>query len=283
MPRRASSARCRLGRQVLVFNYTAAGFVPAMIRPQPTEDLSAITFLGERIATSIRSSRAGARSPARFEYESRHRAAGSLPAGTGTRPRIHVSRSSRATRIRTRSACMHDSAIRSDSARVHVTGSYRPDDALSSKEPRAPAAIRFEHEFWRQGSTGTPAISTTCSVRPSEAARATALRGLRPADHLPAAGDDAREREGWPTTATSTRCQTFRMSPSPSDKLFTGEVGLEHQNVRSSIGNVDDETGFTWGAARARLRRRRRRRARARGTVRRRIRAAARAFLDMVA
>ena len=40
----------------------------------------------------------------------------------------------------------------------------------------------------------------------------------------------------------------FQNVPSPSDKLYTGEVGIEHRNVRSSIGNVDDETGYIWGA-----------------------------------
>ncbi len=57
--------------ELLVFNYTAGGFVPAMIRPQPTEDLSAITFLGERVATThpvVQGWSAG--SPARFDYES---------------------------------------------------------------------------------------------------------------------------------------------------------------------------------------------------------------------
>ena len=57
--------------ELLVFSYTAGGFVPAMIRPQPTEDLSAITFLGERIATVHPVVQGwGAGSPARFDYDS---------------------------------------------------------------------------------------------------------------------------------------------------------------------------------------------------------------------
>ncbi len=39
-------------KRLIIFHYAAEGFVPATIEPQPTEDLSAIRFLGEAIATT---------------------------------------------------------------------------------------------------------------------------------------------------------------------------------------------------------------------------------------
>ena len=36
---------------LIVFRYSGEGFVPARIQPRPLEDVSAITFLGERLAS----------------------------------------------------------------------------------------------------------------------------------------------------------------------------------------------------------------------------------------
>ena len=36
--------------RLIVLRYSAKGFVPAQIEAQPTEDLSAVTFLGEQVA-----------------------------------------------------------------------------------------------------------------------------------------------------------------------------------------------------------------------------------------
>jgi len=39
----------------------------------------------------------------------------------------------------------------------------------------------------------------------------------------------------------------FQNIPSPSDRLFTANIGLEYEYPRASIGWVDDETGHLWG------------------------------------
>ena len=52
MLKTAFSGRCEFDdSRLLVFRYSGAGFLPATIPTAATEDLSAITFLGEQIAT----------------------------------------------------------------------------------------------------------------------------------------------------------------------------------------------------------------------------------------
>ena len=52
MPRPGSSGRVPLGGDsLIVFRYSGEGFVPARIEARPLEDVSAITFLGERLVT----------------------------------------------------------------------------------------------------------------------------------------------------------------------------------------------------------------------------------------
>ena len=158
--------------ELLVFNYTADGFVPAMIRPQPTEDLSAITFLGEQMATQhpvVQGWSAG--SPARSTTRRRSSARGP----TGRRASSvwsHLSRSSKATRIRSgRAAC----AIQRPDRLQHGAGhrQLQTGHELTSKERAAQRASSTRSSgSWY--STGMPATSTTCSGRPSAAAKATA-------------------------------------------------------------------------------------------------------------
>src|SRR5246500_4986382 len=40
------------GSQLIVLRYAAKGFVPTLIEEKPTEDLSAVTFLGEQVAAN---------------------------------------------------------------------------------------------------------------------------------------------------------------------------------------------------------------------------------------
>ena len=121
--------------ELLVFNYTARGFVPAMIRPEPTEDLSAITFLGERIATQhpvVQGWSAG--SPARFDYRVRTssgRAPTARRASSASNPSIPIVEGYKDSEALGVHARFSDPIGFSTAS---VTASYSPDDALSSKE-----------------------------------------------------------------------------------------------------------------------------------------------------
>ena len=268
-----------------MFNYTARGFVPAMIRPEPTEDLSAITFLGEQIATQhpvVQGWSAG--SPARIDYDV---AASSARGPTDrTRAQARIDVSDRRGLQGLRSALGRARAIQRSDRLQHRSASPRATVPTASCRRRS-AARGGRASSTSSGTparTGTPATSTTCSVRPSAAARGTTPSWpttgpiiYRPPETL------RREREASPTTATSTRCPTSRTCRRRRTSSSRARSGSTTRNVRSSIGERRRRDRLHLGRARARLRRRRRRGARARGTVRRRLRAAARAHLDLAA
>jgi len=231
--------------ELLVFNYTAQGFVPAMIRPEPTEDLSAITFLGEQIATHhpvVQGWSAG--SPARIDYEAQIERQGTYRPARELKleamyPIIEGYKDSEALGVYARFSDPIGFSTMSLSA------SYSPDDALASSE-QTHASARFKQEFWEAG------------------------LNWNAADFYDLFGPTKRSREGYngylgydrpiifdpPETMNFTAkvayygdldaLPGFQNVPSPSRKLFTGQVGLTHENARSSIGKVDDESGYTW-------------------------------------
>ena len=231
--------------ELVVFNYTAQGFVPAMIRPEPTEDLSAITFLGEQIATRHPVVQGwGAGSPARIDIDSRIQHEGVY------RPERELKLEAWYPMIEgyKDSAALGAHARFSDPlgfSNASLTASYSPDDSLPSKE-RTHASARFRQDFWEAG------------------------LNWNAGDFYDLFGPTKRSREGYsayvaldrpivydpPETLNVTgklayygdldTLPGFQNVPSPSRTLYTGEIGLNHKNARSSIGNVDDETGYTW-------------------------------------
>ena len=231
--------------EVLVFNYTAQGFVPALIRPEPTEDLSAITFLGEQIATKhpvVQGWSAG--SPARFDYQSRVKRQGVY------RPVRELGFELLAPDHRgyKDSEALGLHASFSDPiglSNASLTASYSPDDALPSEE-RTHASARFHRGMWdaglnwnagdfydlfgptkrsREGYSGYVEFERPIIYEPPETLNLTArVAYYGDLDALPG----------------------FQNVPSPSRKLFDGQLGLVHNNADASIGSVDDETGYTW-------------------------------------
>jgi hypothetical protein len=231
--------------EVLVFNYTAQGFVPALIRPEPTDDLSAITFLGEQIATRhpvVQGWSAG--SPARFDYESLVRQQGVYRpvrelGFESWHPILEGYKDSVALGLHAR---FSDPIGLSNAS---LTASYSPDEALPSKE-RTHASARFHRGMWdaglnwnagdfydlfgptkrsREGYSGFVELDRAIVYEPPETLSLTArVAYYGDLDALPG----------------------FQNVPSPSRNLFTGQLGLVHKNADASIGSVDDETGYTW-------------------------------------
>ena len=100
------------GNKLLIFHYTAQGFVPATIEAQPTEDLSAINFLGEQIATRHPVVQSwGAGPPSQVNYDSAVQAQGDYrPIGNWRVNRFI--RWSKVTKTPSRLAATPGSAIR---------------------------------------------------------------------------------------------------------------------------------------------------------------------------
>ena len=232
-------------RTLLVFRYSGAGFVPATIPVQPTEDLSAITFLGERIAATA--------DRAAVEHElavgGGLRDVASRPSSIRRSASSASNRcipSSKATRIRS-SFGLH--ARFSDPVgfdTLVATAGYSPDDNLRSKRTVAcrdrvsPLALEVRRAVERRGF-----LRPVRSHERSREGYSPIVGYERPLIYSPR-GDVADGRR-WPTTGISTRCRRSRTSPSPSDRLFTANLGLEYKYPRASIGWVDDETGHLWG------------------------------------
>jgi len=233
--------------ELLVFNYTATGFVPAVIRPQPTEDLSAITFLGERIASThpvVQGWSAG--SPARFDYQSGIERQGTYrPARELGReavyPIVEGYKDSEALGLHAR----FSDPIGFSSATV--TASYSPDDSLTSSE-RAHAAVRFNQEFWEAGLNYNAGdfYDLFGPTKRSREGYGAFLAYDRPIVYRPPQQLNVNAKVAFYGDLDS--LPNFQNVPSPSSKLFTGELGVLHKNIRSSIGHVDDETGYVWGA-----------------------------------
>lgn len=231
--------------ELLVFHYTAQGFVPARIAARVTEDLSAITFLGEQIATTHPVVQGWAVSlpkdvppgsavlregPYRPFRELSHEAL--YPVVEGYKDSVSLGLHARFS-----DPAGFDS--------LTITGGYSPDDDLAGKE-RGHFTALYRHYLWSAG-----------------------LR-WNGADFYDLFGPTKRSREGYsgfveyerplvydlPRTLSVTSrvayygdldsLPGFQNVPSPSDKLFTAQVGLVSKNARASIGHVDDEKGVNW-------------------------------------
>jgi hypothetical protein len=235
------------GDELLVFNYTANGFVPAMIRPEPTEDLSAITFLGEQIATRhpvVQGWSAG--SPARIDYQAgiegqgKYRPSRELDLES-IFPIIEGYKNSVAAGVHAR----FSDAIGFSSA--SATASYSPDSDLDSNE-RLHASLNYREAFWNGGLNWNAGdfYDLFGPTKRSREGYSAFLEYDLPVIYRPPETLNVNARVAYYGDLDA--LPNFQNIPSPSTKLFTGELGLNHRNVRSSIGHVDDETGYMWGA-----------------------------------
>ena len=127
-----------------------------------------------------------------------------------------------------------------------VTASYSPDDSLPSKE-RGHAAVRFRQSFWEAGLNWNAGdfYDLFGPTKRSREGYSGFVGYDRPIIYEPPETMNLKAKVAYFGDLDS--LPNFQNVPSPSRNLFTGEVGLFHENARSSIGSVDDETGYTWG------------------------------------
>jgi hypothetical protein len=232
-------------KRLLVFHYAAEGFVPATIEARPTEDLSAIRFLGEAIATTHPEVQEwGAGPPSQVDYAAQVRREGPY----------HPLRELRLESVIPIIEGYKDSVAFGGMARfsdpvgfsnLAFTLSYSPDNDLDSSE-RVHASLILKHYLWTTG-----------------------LR-LNPADFYDLFGPLKRSRKGYsgfvaferpllyepPETlslvgeiayyADLDSLPGFQNVESPTDKLGQAEIGLVYKFPRSSVGSVDAEKGMLW-------------------------------------
>ena len=136
--------------RLLVFRYSGAGFLPATIPAVATEDLSAITFLGEQIATRYPQVQHWSSSPpSRVDYDAivtgkgEYRPASQL-ALESVYPIVEGFKDSIAFGAHGR----FSDPLGFDS--LTLTASYSPDDSLPGSQ-KVHAAASFRHTFWTLG------------------------------------------------------------------------------------------------------------------------------------
>ena len=135
---------------LLIFHYTAEGFVPASIAIQPTEDLSAITFLGEQIATRYPAVQGwGAGPPSQVDYRSQVIEEGAYkPYRQFRREALYPVIEGYKDSVAFGAHARFSDPIGFDS--LHLTLSYSPDSSLDSDE-RLHANLEFKHLLWSVG------------------------------------------------------------------------------------------------------------------------------------
>jgi hypothetical protein len=231
--------------QLIVLRYAASGFVPTLIDARPTEDLSAVTFLGEQVAAKYPEVKSWVTAtPSSIPYHSNV-----LQEGTYRRMR-ELSLASLIPVIEgyKDSVGLGANARFSDPIAfdlVSVDANYSPDHGLPAKE-RSHFSVEGRHKEW--------------------AARA-AWNG---ADFYDLFGPTKRSRAGYNGYIAYDRALIFdppefadfiakiayyggldalpgfQNVTSPSKNLFTAEFGFTATDARHSPGAVDEEAGNRW-------------------------------------
>jgi hypothetical protein len=230
---------------LLIFHYTGEGFMPATIGIRPTEDLSAITFLGEQIATKYPEVQQwGAGPPGRIDYAATVIGEGAYkPTWEMHREAIYPVVEGYKDSIALGAHARFSDPMGFDG--LNLTLSYSPDSDLASKE-ELHASLTWRHYLWsaglkwnagdfydlfgptkrsREGYSGFVAYERSLIYDPPEMLSLVArLSYFGDLDALPG----------------------FQNVESPTDKLGEAQVGLVYKHPRGSLGKVDDETGYLW-------------------------------------
>jgi hypothetical protein len=231
--------------RLIVLRYSARGFVPTQIEAQPTEDLSAVTFLGEQIAEKYPTVQGWvAQVPSTVPYESQIVRQGSY------RPAHELQFDSLIPVIKG----YFDSVSLGANARfsdpigwswINVDTTYSPDDSLPSKE-RLHASVTAHIPEWTAGAAWNRDDFYDL-FGPTKRSLA-GYNGFVSYDHffvfdLPQTIDIKAKVAYYGDLVT---LPGFQNVLSPTSNLFTAEVGYTSVDTRNSPGAVDDETGNRW-------------------------------------
>jgi hypothetical protein len=231
--------------KVIVLRYAAQGFVPAVIEAQPTEDLSAVTFLGQQVAEKYPEVQHWvAPPPDSIPYESQI-----LRQGPYQRLRalsldsIYPMIQGYQNSVALGAAAHFSDPIGLD--RLSVDASYSPDNALPSNE-RLHINVEGKHRGWTAGAAWNRADFYDL-FGPTKRSLA-GYNGWVGYDALLVV-DPPRYAEIISKVAyygDLTTLPGFQNVSSPSTQLFTAESGVIAGDLRRSPGAVDDEAGYRW-------------------------------------
>jgi len=231
--------------QLIVLRYSAEGFVPTQIEVRPTEDLSAVTFLGEQVAEKYPAVQSWvAQVPSTIPYQSQIVRQGPY------RPAHDLSLDSLIPMIQG----YRDSVALGANARfgdplgldwINVDSSYSPDAALPSKQ-RLHVMVTAHVPEWTAGAAWNRADFYDL-FGPTKRSLA-GYNGYVSYDHF-MVYDPPQTMDVTAKVAFYGGLDTlpgFQNVPSPYSNLLTFEGGIASVDTRSSPGAVDAETGHTW-------------------------------------
>lgn len=230
--------------EMLVFAHTADGFVPALIQPQQTEDLSAITFLGDLVARQHPVVQEwGIGPPSQVDYQSQITRQGPYeplrelelealyPVIEGYKDAVSLGISAR-----------FSDPVGFDEVVANL--GYSPDNALQSSE-RTHASASFRHGMWSGGLKYNAAdfYDLFGPTKRSREGHSAHLKYQRPLLYNPPETLNMVAEGAYYGNLDS--LPNFQNIGAPSE-LLEMSLGLEYKGARSSIGEVDEETGYNW-------------------------------------
>jgi hypothetical protein len=235
----------RGGDSLIVFRYTGEGFVASSIEAKPLEDVSAITFLGERIAEKypvVREWKVG--SPADIPIDSLITREGGYSTLAGVRlesiyPVVQGYKDSASVGVRVN---FSDPLLLN---RAYLTASYSPDSSLPASERYHVQAEYRRHDwtlgFQRNGADFYDLVGPT----------KTSLKGWATGigyDKLLVY--DAPRRLDLKADVTYyadlDRVPEYQGIETNFTEELATRVRLRYEDLRHSLGNVDEEKGLSW-------------------------------------
>lgn len=232
---------------LMVFEFTGQGFVPAVIQPEPREDLSSIRFLGNQIATkhpvvrdwNVVPTLRGIEADDLITMRGKYRPYRELDYDSGY-PVIEGYKDSV-------SAGWHFQFA--DPAQFHrfgLTAGYSPDGDLPSGE-RLHANLEYHGlnwylRYWHNGADFYDLFGPTKRSRKGDAFIAGYDRAL--------IFDEPRRLDLSGELALYTDLDTLpgnqNVPTLAIDRILSFDLGLHYTNTTDSIGSVDHEKGLRW-------------------------------------
>jgi len=232
--------------KLVVFHYTGAGFVPAVIEPRTLEDVSAIRFLGAELAakhpvvTTWQVPPPSTADPAAIAVTGRgpylplrHLGLrGAYPVVEGYKDSVGLG--------------WHlgfEDPLRFSS--LGITGAYSVDSKVPARE-KGHAQIDYRYLGWHGGVSWNRSdfYDLFGPTKRSRKGYAASIGYDYPLIYDPPRRLDLRSEVAFYDQLDT--LPNFQNIAAPVDRLVTAEVGLHYTLLRRSLGAVDDEKGLAW-------------------------------------
>jgi hypothetical protein len=233
------------GDSLAVFRYTSEGFVPVLISTGPIDRVSAVKYLGQEVVEEHPVLKDWIVTPV-------ERAEGDTAAAT--RGEYHVVRGMRLSSMYPILQGYKDYASvglrfnisdKLGMAKLKVTGAYSPTHLLDEKE-RVHLGLQFDYWGWRIGATYNHAdfYDLFGPTKTSRKGYSWGLAYRRTLQYSPPKTADVRVFvAGFGDLETMPRYQNVLAT---YDKFISFGLSLGQRNMKSTLGSVDYEQGYSW-------------------------------------